>query len=409
MEPETRATSFEKDAHKTKDNALKGKTRSNSLFTINFPDERYELFLNNLTVEVFVLAQMAFLPGGKTGPIRMSPWLIEYPEEFLKHVELVAHPDARSGKWERLLRNGDERVNLIAAIIFKIFDQKIFSPLLFGAESKHMETLKNSDTELINAEGFERSAVFSHTSRAWLRKNNGMPPLFWQEVDKLCTQTLTMLLPLHEYVKKTAISKPVTTTQLYQSLHDIIAYAGWISVCIRMSPAVVSIDWNIPGEPFSIEPINNAHEAYEASKETAKAHEASMKIARQYQMRAAGPGSSKPPPRQVESAPRVKITVTPKMVRHKPLPKAVRARGVTSYTIMKPSVVFYEGFKLEHDEQKSYMSLPYYIQRLRDRNCVPQNTAMAIMMVAFTWALVSYTTSGQQAWQMLQQWLQSLR
>lgn len=119
----------------------------------DFPDERYELFLNNLTVEVFVLAQMAFLPGGKTGSIRMSPWLIEYPEEFLKHVELVAHPDARSGKWERLLRNGDERVNLIAAIIFKIFDQKIFSPLLFGAESKHMETLKNSDTELINAEG----------------------------------------------------------------------------------------------------------------------------------------------------------------------------------------------------------------------------------------------------------------
>ncbi|KAK6721464.1 hypothetical protein SNK04_000362 [Fusarium graminearum] len=35
MEPETRATSFGKDAHKTKDNAPKGKTRSNSLFTIS--------------------------------------------------------------------------------------------------------------------------------------------------------------------------------------------------------------------------------------------------------------------------------------------------------------------------------------------------------------------------------------
>ncbi|CAJ0545305.1 Ff.00g087780.m01.CDS01 [Fusarium sp. VM40] len=35
MEPETRATSFEKDAYKTKDKTPKGKTRSNSLFTIS--------------------------------------------------------------------------------------------------------------------------------------------------------------------------------------------------------------------------------------------------------------------------------------------------------------------------------------------------------------------------------------
>ncbi|KAJ4059024.1 hypothetical protein NW756_000402 [Fusarium oxysporum] len=35
MEPETVATSFEKDACKTKDNAPKGKTRSSSLLTIS--------------------------------------------------------------------------------------------------------------------------------------------------------------------------------------------------------------------------------------------------------------------------------------------------------------------------------------------------------------------------------------
>ncbi|CEI63916.1 hypothetical protein FVEN_g9211 [Fusarium venenatum] len=442
MEPETRATSsFEKDAHKTKDNASKGKTRSNSLFTISsgftffaalpggsssssfsrrglnfkqlnqdFADEQYEVFLNKLNVEVYVIAQMAFLPGGSAGATRRSPWLKQYPEEFIKHVELVAHPDARSGHWEKVLRNGDERVNLIVAILFRIIDKSIFSPLLFGADPKLCKTLQNSDTELINAEGFERSAVLSHTSRAWLRKNNGEPPLFWQEVDKLCWQSLAMLLPFYDYVEETAVSKPMPKTELYQSLHDLFAHAGWISVCMRMSPAIISIDWNIPGEPFSTELINNSQEAYEASLDAAKAHEASVEKARQYQMMVLGvSGKPRPHIRQVKSAPRVKITVTPTMVRHKPLPKTMNIKGVTSYTIMKPSVVFYEGFKLEGDENKAYTSLPVYIQKLRDRNCVPEKTVMTIMALATIWMWVSFTTRGQQTWQIMQQWLQSVQ
>ncbi|KAG8674329.1 hypothetical protein FPOAC2_00341 [Fusarium poae] len=374
----------------------------------DFADEQYEVFLNKLNVEVYVVAQMAFLPGGSAGPTRRSPWLRQYPEEFIKHVELVAHPDARSGHWEKLIRHGDERVNLIVAIIFKIIDKGIFSPLLFGADPKLCKTLQSSDTELINAEGFERSAVLSHTSRAWLRKNNGEPPLFWQEVDKLCWQTLSMLLPLYGYVEETAISKPIPKTELYQSLHDVFAHAGWISVCMRMSPAVISIDWNIPGEPFSAELVNNSQDAYEASKKAAMAHEASVEKARQ-RMSLRRSGKPKAHIRHVKSAPRVKITVTPTMVRHKPLPRTMNIKGVTSYTIMKPSAVFYEGFKLEGDEKKAYTSLPDYIQKLRDRNCVPEKTVMAIMAFAAIWLWVSFTTSGQQTQQIVQQWLQSVQ
>ncbi|KAM0237530.1 hypothetical protein ACHAPO_004179 [Fusarium lateritium] len=376
----------------------------------DFADEQYEVFLNNLNVEVYVIAQMAFLPGGSAGTSRRSPWLKQYPEEFIKHVELVAHPDARSGHWEKVLWDGDERVNLIVAILFRIIDKSIFSPLLFGADPKLCKTLQNSDTELINAEGFERSAVLSHTSRAWLRKNNGEPPLFWQEVDKLCWQTLAMLLPYYDFVEETADSKPIPKTELYQSLHDVFAHAGWISVCMRMSPAIISIDWNIPGEPFSTELINNSQEAYEASLKAAKAHETSVEKARQYRMMVLGvSGKPKPHIRQVKSAPRVKITVTPTMVRHKPLPKTMNMKGVTAYTIMKPSVVFYEGFKLEGDENKAYTSLPVYIQKLRDRNCVPEKTVMTIMALATIWMWVSFTTRGQQTWQVVQQWLQSLQ
>lgn len=123
----------------------------------DYADEFYEKHFNELHVEVFALVQAAFCPESSSrktpkAPLT-SPWLREYPEEFIKYVELVAHPDARAGKWERLLRDGAERSNLLQAIIIRVLYTKVFSQLFFGASPKHCETLKQSDTALINAEG----------------------------------------------------------------------------------------------------------------------------------------------------------------------------------------------------------------------------------------------------------------
>lgn len=119
----------------------------------DFADEFYEMIFNNLFVEIFAVAHSAFHPGDIPKPPRTSLWLREYPEEFLKYVELVAYPDARAGAWGRLLSDGNERVNLIMAIIYRVLDEKVFSSLLFGASSGHDEALKKIDTALINVEG----------------------------------------------------------------------------------------------------------------------------------------------------------------------------------------------------------------------------------------------------------------
>ncbi|KAF5027699.1 hypothetical protein F66182_183 [Fusarium sp. NRRL 66182] len=404
MEPETRATSsFEKDAHKTKDNATKGKARSSSLLTISsgftflaaLPgDEHYEYHFNHLYVEIYALVQSAFCPGTSSRAPLTSPWLREYPEEFIRYVELVAHPDARAGKWERLLRSGEERSNILQAIIFKILDTKIFSRLLFGADSEHDEILQLSDTALIHAEGFRRSSLRSHTTRTWLRGAHGEPARFWEDIDQLCTQTLALLLPVYAYTAEFNNYEPTSIHDLYQSLHDVIAYAGWISVCIRMSPAIISSNWAVPGEPYAMNQVNACQAAYETSKEAARQH--------QMRLRQRSPDSE----RMLFTA-RVKISVTPEIIRHKPLPKAMDAEGVTSYTIMKPHVVYYEGLRLDQDEKRVFMSLPDYIKRLRDRNCVPRYTALAIMLVVLVYLWVSYTTSGQQTWQSVQGWTKS--
>lgn len=365
----------------------------------DYADEFYEKHFNGLHVEIFALVQAAFCPesSSRTTPKAplTSPWLREYPEEFIKYVELVAYPDARAGKWERLLRDGAERSNLLQAIIIRVLYTKVFSQLLFGASPKHCETLKQSDTALINAEGFERSKLRAHTTRTWLHVTGGEPTRFWGEVDKLCTQTLALLLPVYDYTSEFTGYSPIPMAELYQMLHDVIAYAGWLSVCIRMSPAIVSINWLKPADRYAMGQTNTCQSAYEFSKEAARQHQM-----RARQRRLKGD--------HMLSAPRIKISVAPAIIRHKILPKVLQTQGVTSYTIMKPQVVYYEGLQLDQDEWRVYISLPEYIKKLRDQNCVPRYAALVIMLFVLLALWVHFTASGQQIWQGIHEMVRSV-
>lgn len=364
----------------------------------DYADEFYEKHFNELHVEIFALVQAAFCPetsSGKTPQAPLtSPWLREYPEEFIKYVELVAHPDARAGKWERLLRDSAERSNLLQAIIIRVLYTKVFSQLLFGAGPKHCETLRQSDAALINAEGFERSKLRAHTTRTWLHVTDGEPTRFWEEVDKLCTQTLALLLPVYDYTSEFTGYSPVPVAELHQMLHDVISYAGWLSVCIRMSPAIVSINWLKPADPYAMGQTNTCQSAYEFSKEAALQHQM-----RARQRRLKGD--------RMLSAPRIKISVAPEIIRHKTLPKSLQTQGVTSYTIMKPQVVYYEGLQLDQDEWRVYISLPDYIKKLRDQNCVPRYAALVIMLFVLLALWVHFTASGQQTWQGIREMVRS--
>jgi hypothetical protein len=211
---------------------------------------------------------------------------------------------------------------------------------------------------------------------------------------------MAMLLPFFTYVKGATNSDSIPASelyQLYQALHDVIAFAGWASVCIRMSPAIISMDWTRPGEPFSMDLVDNCHEAYEASKRAAHDYHARL-------------GNFSSHDKTFASPARVKISVTPRIVRHKPNPKSMATQGVNSYTLMEPHVVYYEGFYNTMDESRAFISLHDYIQMLRDRNCVPRYTAVSIIAVALffllTW-LVWYSSLVGQVWQMVQGVVQS--
>ncbi|KAF7548146.1 hypothetical protein G7Z17_g7240 [Cylindrodendrum hubeiense] len=407
MDHETRTTSFEKDAAKSKEAAHKSKTRSSSLLMISsgmtflaaipqragattrrslqfdqslhdHPDEFYELHYSRLFVEVHALVARAFCQS--TNP-KSSPWLQEYPAQFIKYVELLARPDPHAGKWDRLLRDETERSFLLQATIMKIIDAKVFSSLLFGADPEHQSILQSTDASLVNAEGFRRSNIRAQTNRVYLGAKLGQPPLFWEEVDKLCTQVLALVFPTFAWTSETGESQSPSVQELYQWLHDVIAYAGWISVCTRLSPAIIISDWVIPGERYHVDQVNLSQDVYEHSKN----------MVQSWALKRVSTGSCK-------MTARVKISVAPKIIRYKPATDPFGREGTAKYTIMQPHVVYYQGRDLDHDEDRRYVTLPEHIHRLRDRKTVPRGAALVIMLVAMLGLWASFESPDQYAW-----------
>ncbi|KAG9508062.1 hypothetical protein J7337_001620 [Fusarium musae] len=342
---------------------------------MELPSNFYEYHFRRLGAEICTIVLSAFSPKEEHQAPRTSPWLRDYPEEFIRYVELVAHMDARAGKWERLLRDRGERTNLLQAIIFKALDNRVFSRLLFGASSKHDETLHNSDIALINEEA-----------------SRGEPDLFWRQVDKLATEVYFLLLPVYEFTVSFDGYEPISKTKLYQLLHDVISYAGWLSVGLRMSSAIFSFNWLIPGELYALNQVSTCQQAYQASKEAAQQHD--MRLQEQ-----------RPEREKMSSMARVKISVIPEIIQYRPYPKDSNVEGIDSYKMMEPHAVHYQGLLEEHDENRVFISLPDYIKKLRDRNCAPRNAALVIMVTMLICLWVLYTTSGQQTWQKAKGWV----
>lgn len=355
-----------------------------SLVGQDLPDEFYESHFNTLLKNVYALAQGVSRPRENSHARKIHPWLREYPTEFLEYVQLVAHPDARAGKWGRLLTDKAQRTCLLTSIIFKVLDTNVFSCLLFGADLEHEALLSSCDSALIDAEGFQRSKLRARMNRMYLITQ--VPPFFWNRVDELCAQTLAMLLPAYTYAAEFEGYKPAPVRKVHQALHEVIAYAGWINVHIRLAPAIFSFNWVQPGEPFSLSQINLCQEAYTSSKAVAERY--------REQARKRRPGA-----RVLNSRARVKISVTPEIIRHKSVSQSIGRPGMTVYKILQSHVVYYEGLQLDSDEQMAFVTLPDYMHRLEEDLCTPWAAAFTIMFLVPLYMFLSLTPLGNRAWE----------
>lgn len=244
--------------------------------------------------------------------------------------------------------------------------------------------------KLTSAIGFQRTKLRAYMNRMYLIAQ--IPPFFWDTVDQLSTQTLALLLPAYDYAAEFQGHEPTPVCELHQALHEVIAHAGWINVHMRLTPAIFTFNWAQPGEPFGLGQINLCQEAYISSKAAARGFEERRQKRR--------PGAP-----VLKSRARVKISVTPEIIRHKSVSKSIGTPGMTVCKILQPHVVYYEGLLLDEDEKRSFMNLLEYICRLREKLCTPRGAALAVMFFLLFCMWVFRTPSGYRAWEGVRSWV----
>ena len=76
-----------------------------------------------------------------------------------------------------------------------------------------------------------------------------LPPLFWQRVDELSLQLMTLLLPAIKLLDRCfTASRAASLRAIHQEVHHIVAEAAYLSVGMRWSKTIFRLRTPLPGE-----------------------------------------------------------------------------------------------------------------------------------------------------------------
>lgn len=103
-------------------------------------------------------------PSGEADWEGHGPWeapsVIENDYTFEVYVEQVARPESHFAKpWDRLMKY-PERTHVLAAVVFKMLHDHVFSELLFGASDEEAKDLATQDTKFLRENS--KQAGLSH-------------------------------------------------------------------------------------------------------------------------------------------------------------------------------------------------------------------------------------------------------
>ncbi|TVY34420.1 hypothetical protein LOCC1_G007075 [Lachnellula occidentalis] len=169
-----------------------------------------------------------------------QPWALKWSPEFIFWAEQVAEDDAQVGSWDELLRNSEERKWFLVAILVKIIKVKIFDADLWGANQQQKELLLAIERSMFQRDGYTRTALRAETCRSIIGAA-AVTENFYEEVAKLNAQVFLLLEPLTSYLYRLESSDGKTTpdpAHQYQSLHNLISSAAYLSLTVRMSPTI---------------------------------------------------------------------------------------------------------------------------------------------------------------------------
>ncbi|KAE9368827.1 hypothetical protein N431DRAFT_347167 [Stipitochalara longipes BDJ] len=182
-----------------------------------------------------------------------EPWAASMTDEFITWAEQVAEPDANNTEsWDELLRDTPQRKWLVMGVLMKIIKVKVFDVDMFGASKEQGELMHGISRALIGREGFGRQALRAETARTIMGRNS-VTESFYPEVATLTAQISLLLKPLTDYLygmqPRLGVPLPNIEDQ-YQALHNLVSTAAYLSLCIKLSPTIFTLNDVFPGTPY---------------------------------------------------------------------------------------------------------------------------------------------------------------
>ncbi|KAI0473729.1 hypothetical protein GGR56DRAFT_696219 [Xylariaceae sp. FL0804] len=303
----------------------------------DYDDEYYRRLWETLYSNTAALAETWFgggydldeaIPSKGTAAEQPSMWASPLTEQFVQYARLVAHEDLPYTTWRDILHKSDDRKWLVVGVLAQIMERKIFNELLFGAFRGDQEELDRDDLVRLEKNGYARKDIRSALIRSVV-EGRLLPRDFWDSVDDLTGKTFKILQPLLCLMQcakggEAAWPEPV----LYQQLHSLLAFAGYLQVCIAISPSIFHWLSASPGARFDwgLEAQSDMP-AYRASLERHRADDAEWAALVDRRLPAAEGGKGETAELDLDvSGPR-----TRQLTHDQPLPADAKERRVHEY------------------------------------------------------------------------------
>ncbi|KAI0170002.1 hypothetical protein GGR52DRAFT_592606 [Hypoxylon sp. FL1284] len=216
----------------------------------DYADRFFEVHFRNLYAKTVEFAAKWFDCNVDFQQIPNSQfvWDSNLTEQFREYARNVAHEDRYRGGWPIILNNPTQRKWLIAGILAKIMEKKIFSSYLFGSDDETDAELLRIDTRNRFGDAYYNKSMRATTARLALR-GNLVPIDFWVSVDELAARTAKIFLPLLSVMSQVIPNANASyNIEVFLSeLHYILGYAAWFQVCTAVSPTIFNYAPAVPG------------------------------------------------------------------------------------------------------------------------------------------------------------------
>ncbi|KJR80846.1 uncharacterized protein SPSK_05170 [Sporothrix schenckii 1099-18] len=333
-----------------------GRKKDDAWFEVLF-STLYELS-EDLCASTFGVDRLVLQPGA-TAPAQ-SPWAAaDLSPAFIYYAGEIACPDpldgTRGSSWDALLEDARQRAFVAQGVLAKTLDEHVFSALLFGGTAEQQDALGQWDRIMLKDEGYLRKFKRCEEVQYYLGAEAGgrvLTPFFWAEVARVTAHTAQLLLPLLNLQRALSenASQAPSLPVFYQRLHDVVALAGYASLCMAWSPSIFQVEFPLPGAPWEVDQEREADD-YVYARSEAKA------LAAEAAEAAAAGGGQVGDARYSDSdkratyihAAKIKIVLWPRIARLRPFWNSRRTdvRSATQTILTKSHNAYYYGAQLK--------------------------------------------------------------